>query len=41
MITVIENRDFVEGVFNTPEEASGYYAKHPSRNTCRISEQTV
>jgi hypothetical protein len=41
MITVIENRDFVEGVFNTPEEASGYYEKHPSQNTCRIIETGI
>jgi hypothetical protein len=41
MITVIENRDFVEGVFNTPEEASGYYEKHPSQTTCRIIETGI
>jgi hypothetical protein len=38
MITVIENRDFVEGVFSAKEKACEYYAKHPSQNTCRIIE---
>jgi hypothetical protein len=38
MITVIENKDFVECVFKTKGEAEEYYSNHPSRETCRIIE---
>ena len=38
MITVVENKDFVECVFRTKDEAETYYSAHPSRETCRIIE---
>ena len=38
MITVLETRDFFEGIFNSPEEAAEYYAAHPEKESCRIIE---
>jgi len=38
MITVIENKDFVECVFKTRSKAEEYYSGHPSRKTCKIIE---
>ena len=38
MLMVIENRDFIECVCKTRSEAEEYYSKHPSRETCRITE---
>ena len=38
MITVIENKDFVECLFKTRSKAEEYFAGHPSRETCKIIE---
>jgi hypothetical protein len=38
MITVLENKDFIEGVFTTRTEADEYFSKHPDKNMCRIIE---
>jgi hypothetical protein len=34
MITVIENKDFIEGIFQKPEEAEKYLLDHPQKEKC-------
>lgn len=37
-MTIIENRDFIEGIFSTKEEAANYLKNHPDTSQCRIIE---
>jgi hypothetical protein len=34
----LENRDFIEGIFNTKEEMEAYFKVHPEPKSCRIIE---
>jgi hypothetical protein len=34
MITVIENKDFIEGIFQNNEEAEKYLLDHPQKEKC-------
>jgi len=38
MITVLENNDFFEGIFNTRKEAEEYYSAHPEQESCKLIE---
>jgi len=38
MITIIENRFFIEGIFNTLIEAENYLSEHPKKENCRLIE---
>jgi hypothetical protein len=38
MITVLENNDFFEEIFNTCKEAEEYYSTHPEQESCRLIE---
>jgi len=38
MLTVLETRDYFEGVFTTRKEAEDYYMIHPEKESCRIIE---
>ncbi|MDR1911829.1 MAG: hypothetical protein LBQ52_05735 [Helicobacteraceae bacterium] len=38
MIAVIENRDFIEGIFAAKEEASEYLARHIAKENCALKE---
>ena len=40
MITILQTRDFIEGVFNSKTEAEKYYSNHPEKNSCQIIELT-
>ncbi len=37
-MTIIENRDFIEGIFYSQEEARNYLKHHPDTSQCRIIE---
>ena len=39
MITVLETRDFFEGIFNSREELDAYFSNHPEKESCRIIER--
>ena len=36
MFTVIETRDFFEGIFDSKEEAEQYLLNHPEKDSCRL-----
>jgi hypothetical protein len=38
MITIIENKNFVEGIFQTKDGAEKYLSSHPKRENCEIKE---
>ena len=38
MIAVLENKDFIEGIFTSRKEAEEYYSSHPEPQSCRMIE---
>jgi hypothetical protein len=38
MLTVLETRDFFEGIFNTSKEAEDYYSIYPEKESSKIIE---
>jgi viroplasmin and RNaseH domain-containing protein len=41
MITVIENKNFVEGIFASWENAEKYLIGHPGKETCLVKDITI
>ncbi len=38
MISILENKQFIEGIFLTKKEAENYFSVHPNKKNCRLVE---
>jgi hypothetical protein len=38
MMTILENQDFIEGMFKTRQEAEQYLSTHPQKETCVLKD---